>query len=146
MGQLDHDGGVEDLGTGGVAEVRGQQRQHRAHPLAAGLDQVPRHGVGQLVAVRDGLAQPELDLVETLRDGVGHRRPLLSTGHHCPVGQGAAAVMAPARSRNGCGKTPSTRVATTPMPTAVPVSQPPATTVGRSVDGSVKYISTTTRR
>ena len=40
MGQLDHAGGRDDLVAGGVARLCGEQRQRRAEPLPAGVQQV----------------------------------------------------------------------------------------------------------
>ena len=55
VGQLDHDGGRDDPGAAGVAELGGEQHQQRAEPLAAGLDQVQRRLGDERVAALDRL-------------------------------------------------------------------------------------------
>ena len=52
VGQLDHDGRRDDLGPRRVAEVRGQQADQRAEPLAPGVDQVGRRAGDEVVVGR----------------------------------------------------------------------------------------------
>jgi hypothetical protein len=53
---------------------------------------------------------------------------------------------APAQSRTSVGKTPRSKVTTTPSVMAAVVNAPGTLTVGPSAAGSLKYISTMTRR
>ena len=71
VGQLDDDGGLEDLGPAGSPRCAGEQREHRPHPLAAGQ----RRGAGtrRRRAGRPGataVAQALLDRGQPGPDGV----------------------------------------------------------------------------
>ena len=56
VSDLDGLGGLDDLGSVAVAELRGEQQKHRANTFAAGLKQVPRGGV------RNRVGEAQLDL------------------------------------------------------------------------------------
>jgi hypothetical protein len=85
------------------AELSGEQRQHRAHPLAAGIQQVTRRDVGDLVGEPHLLGELPLDDLETFLD-VGDELPLLTRREQllaepqrgaeglAPAGEGGARV------------------------------------------------------
>ena len=87
-----------------VAEVRGEQGEHRAHPLAAGVQQVAAGDVGDLVGETDLAQQAGLDLVEPgvdrLRQGRGRLRsqkmrslrPSCDANGHCRDAQRGRSV------------------------------------------------------
>ena len=68
-----------------VAELRGEQREHRPHPLAARGEEVARAHVRDPVVERDLLQDPGLDALEALVDGARHR--LVLAGGEQPLGQ-----------------------------------------------------------
>jgi hypothetical protein len=70
VGELADDGGAHHLGRPGVAELRGQQREHGAEPLAPGRDQVAGHLADEGVLAADGGHQRRLDAGEALGEGV----------------------------------------------------------------------------
>ena len=76
VGQLDDDRGRQHAGRGRVAELRGEQHQHRPEPLAARIDEVPRRLGDERVVALDRVAQQRLDRVDAgpdlgLEGGIG---------------------------------------------------------------------------
>ncbi len=131
------------------AELRGQQRQQRPEPLAAGIDEVLGDVGDELVLGPHRRLQRRLDDLQALPDGCFQRgvveldpdRPQRGLVSHP---RNFAALSA--RSSSGCGKTPNTRVAAVPTVIAMVDSGDGMVTVGPSSAGSAKNIITTMRR
>ena len=149
MGQLDHHSGRDDLRSARVAEVARQQGEQRTEPLPAGVDQVTRGNIKDLVIGANGSPQASLDLVQsgpnrTLQLGVlendadGGRTHPGNTVCRC------AALLA--RSRIGWGKRPSQMVTAAARVSAMVVSGDGIVIVGPFSGGSAKNISTMMRR
>ena len=103
VGELDGHGSGHEPGVGRVAEVPGQEHEHGAEPLAAGLDEVRRR-LGQEVEVGpDGLLQGLLDPVEAgaqlgLERGVGRLQPRDPRPRHRFIVVGRVTIGAPTPS------------------------------------------------
>ncbi len=75
-GQVDHldeRGRLPHVGVQASEELGREHCQQRTHPLAAGVCQVPRRGVGEVVAYRERVEEPLLHVVEGLGDVGGQR-------------------------------------------------------------------------
>ena len=151
MGQLtDHRRHHHPVGVGvGVAELRGQQRQQRPEPLAAGVDQVLRDVGDELVLRTNRRLQRRLDGLQAFPDRCFQSRVVKLDSDSQEGGlvthpRNLAALSA--RSSRGCGKTPSTRVAAVPTVIAMVDIADGMATVGPSSAGSAKNIITTMRR
>ena len=148
VGELDDDRGRHDLRRGRVAEMRGQHAHQRAEPLAAGVDEVAGRLGDELVVGRHRGAQrrprprPARPAPTSSRRGVGERRRRASVCAH-------PRSVRPwcARSRIGCGKTPST-IVTSVAEGERDRGRPAAgwRSSGAFSGGSAKNISTTMRR
>jgi hypothetical protein len=71
VGEFERRGGLDDVLCDAVAEVCGQQSEHRTHALAAGIEQVPTCRVGEgirnvklTLEVRIDPIQPCFDTVD----------------------------------------------------------------------------------
>ena len=154
--QLDDDRGVAHLRPRRVAEVAGEQREHRPHPLATGLHEVPAGVVGQPVALVHRRGELLLHRREAVPDRGVERvvaDPQIQGGRHGCRGGACVGHRAhgrkiddeAARSSAHDGMTPRTTVASAPIPTATTVRTPGVATIVPSPEGSLKYMSTITR-
>ena len=74
VGHLERRGAVDDLVGRAVAELGGQQREHRAHALAAGVVEVAARGVGERVGDAQLALEARVDALEAGLDGLSRRR------------------------------------------------------------------------
>jgi hypothetical protein len=151
VGQLDDHRGGSDLGPAGIAEVGRQHAHQRSKPLAAGLDEMARHLVDELVIGANGNPQPLLDLFQARPDGrfeIGVVELDAEGGAGAQPGRFHVISLAAfvARSNTGWGNTPSNNVTPTEMVSAIVVAQPGIATVGPSSGGSAKNIKMMMRR
>jgi hypothetical protein len=84
--ELDRDGARDQARIAGVAEVPGQQDEHRPEPLAARLEQVPGGRREQIRVGDDRLLERLFDPVEAAADlrlqgGIGRFQPGDHTTH-----------------------------------------------------------------
>jgi hypothetical protein len=69
VGQFHDNGGVDHFGPVSITELRREERQRWAQPLAASIDQVPRSRVGQSIGLRYGISEPLLHKGEPWGNG-----------------------------------------------------------------------------
>jgi hypothetical protein len=68
VGELNHDGRIDDILRIGFTELRSQQHENWAKALAASLNQVTNGNLGDRVGVLCRLKQPSLNALETSFD------------------------------------------------------------------------------
>ncbi len=166
VGQLAHHGRPGHLGRAGVAELGGQQGQHRPEALAARGHQVAGRLADERVLAADRLDQRRLDggqaLGERLAEGTrgqpgtdrrrrsGDPGPEIVGGAlQLGAGSGHQPTKIAARSASSStdpGTMPRASVAAVVTASTIVVGRPGTPTVGPSAAGGEKYMSTMTRR
>ena len=73
VGDLDRLGGGDHVVGDAGAELRGEQREHGAHALAARFEQVARRDIRDRVGEADLVEQARLDALDAVVDRLRHR-------------------------------------------------------------------------